>query len=282
MLLQFTDVVETAVNKTIAEVVGKQYRVVNTGAVNVTVTFGANTAILAAGTYGDFWFDGTDWNYSVPNGLAASFNDNAATGWIPDTYTWTYASAATFSITGDHRGRINKGDKLRWTQGGTVKYGYVRSVAYGGVTTVVTIIVNTDYVMANAQITAPAISKVASPVGFPSYFNYTPTVSGETGTGMTYTVTTARFTIAEQAFIAESNILVTAKGTSGGGMLVTTPVLAAGTAGAVMGREDALVGWGVIGKVVDANSYYAVFKYDGTTCITLNYRILSKAIFNFV
>jgi len=97
-------------------------------------------------------------------------------GWVSFGATLTYASATTFTLTGDWTNIIAKGDKIKLTQT-TVKYFYVTSVSYSSSTTV-TVNGGSDYTLANASITSPYFSKAVSPVGHPIWFNYTPTITG--------------------------------------------------------------------------------------------------------
>lgn len=95
-------------------------------------------------------------------------------GWTKSMNTWTYASASTFTITGDVTSIYTKGTKIKWTQT-TVKYGVVSSSSYSAPNTTVTIIVNTSYTIANAAISNNYYSYLDSPFGFPSAFSYSPT-----------------------------------------------------------------------------------------------------------
>jgi hypothetical protein len=88
-------------------------------------------------------------------------------GWTPVTDTWTYASASTIIVPSGAASLYQKGDRIKWTQT-TVKYGVIVAVA----DTLLTIAVNTDYTVANAAISAIFYSHQASPLGFPSTFNY--------------------------------------------------------------------------------------------------------------
>ncbi len=98
-------------------------------------------------------------------------------GWTDDTArTWTYVSASTFTVTGDQTAVFQKGTRLKFTQT-TVKYAVVVSAAFSTVTTV-TILVNTDYTLANAAITANFYSYQESPQGYPDWFSWTPTFTG--------------------------------------------------------------------------------------------------------
>jgi hypothetical protein len=92
------------------------------------------------------------------------------TGWIDDTAeTWTYASASTFTVSGDQTAKYTVGTKLKFTQT-TVKYAVVLSSSYGAPNTTVTILVNTSYTIANAAISANNHSYVTNPQGWPGWF----------------------------------------------------------------------------------------------------------------
>lgn len=112
-------------------------------------------------------------------------------GWINDGLTWTYASASTFTIAGDVTAIYQKGTFLKWTQT-TVKYGVVASSSYSAPNTTVTIIVNADYTIANAAISANYWSYSANPRGWPDWFNWTST---RTGYSAAPTDTTTRYRV---------------------------------------------------------------------------------------
>jgi len=101
-------------------------------------------------------------------------------GWNADSNTWTYASATTFTITGNFTLVYQKGVKLRYKQGGAYKYGIVESSSYGAPNTTVTLIANNDYSIANSAITDNYYSLVEAPLGWPDWFAYTPTWTGVT------------------------------------------------------------------------------------------------------
>lgn len=98
-------------------------------------------------------------------------------GWIDSTQTWTYVSATTFKITGtDVTAQFPVGTKIKLTQT-TAKYFYVTAATFSTDTTV-TVTGGTDYTLANAAITSPMYSYIATPQGFPDWFAWTPTLSG--------------------------------------------------------------------------------------------------------
>ena len=95
-------------------------------------------------------------------------------GWVDDTAaTWTRTADQTFTVTGDRTAVFQKGTRLKWTQT-TVKYGVVISSSHAAGTTTVTIATTTDYVLTAAAISANYYSYMASPEGYPNYFNFTP------------------------------------------------------------------------------------------------------------
>lgn len=114
-------------------------------------------------------------------GLAAeanvNFDDfalyiNTWDGWQADKTTWTRTGNHTFTVPTDLTARYSKGTKVRYKDGGNFEYGVVASVAYVAPTTTVTLITNTDYVMAAATITDNEYSYADNPQGFPHWFNY--------------------------------------------------------------------------------------------------------------
>lgn len=107
-------------------------------------------------------------------GVAAS---STADGWVSAGETWTYASATTFTISGDSSTRYSPGDKIRLSQS-TTKYFYITGVAFSAGTTTITINGGTDYVLTNATISSNYFSKATSPNGFPQHFNFTTTHGG--------------------------------------------------------------------------------------------------------
>jgi hypothetical protein len=102
---------------------------------------------------------------------------STADGWSASGETWTYATATTFTISGDLTTKYSKGDKIKLTQT-TVKYFYIINVVHTAGTTTITITGGSDYTLANAAITSPYFSKVQTPNAFPHWFNATPTFTG--------------------------------------------------------------------------------------------------------
>jgi hypothetical protein len=108
--------------------------------------------------------------------------DNYQMGWIPVAGAWSYASASTITVPAGAASIYNKGYPIRWKQGAGYKYGNLAAVA----DTLLTIIVNSDYVVANSAITDMYYSPIPFPLDFPTLFNYASTLSGSTGSIGTY------------------------------------------------------------------------------------------------
>lgn len=124
-------------------------------------------------------------NLTVSGSLTAPDSDATKTGWITPDETWVYVSANTFKITGvDVTAKYPKGTRLKFTQT-TVKYAVVISSAFSTDTTI-TIGVNTDYVIANAAITANYYSYAANPQDYPGAFNCAITFANLSGGALTY------------------------------------------------------------------------------------------------
>lgn len=120
-------------------------------------------------------------------------------GWVDPNETWTYASATTFTISGDKTAIYTKGLKLKMTNT-TVKYFYVVSSSYSAPNTTVTITGGTSYTLANAAISANYYSRADKPQGFPTYFSYTPTYTG-TGFAIGNATVVAAFTISNGGWV---------------------------------------------------------------------------------
>lgn len=87
-------------------------------------------------------------------------------GWISAGETWTYASATTFTISGDKTGKYSVGMKIKLTQT-SAKYFYISAISYSSPNTTITVNGMGLYTVANATITSPYYSTVHSPQSFP-------------------------------------------------------------------------------------------------------------------
>lgn len=122
----------------------------------------------------------TNKTYDTP--IIRSWNE-----WQDYTFqTWTYASASTFTISGDQTAIFKKGTLLKFRQGGGDKFYIVdRDSTFGGGNTTVTVAVNTDYTIANSTITDNYLAYQYAPLDFPKIFNFTPQWTNLTATSGT-------------------------------------------------------------------------------------------------
>ena len=111
---------------------------------------------------------------------AANYVSNAAAwyrvslsgqdGWAPVVDTWTYASANTINVPAGAASIYWVGDRIRLVQGGGYKYYTLTGVA----DTLLTVGINTDFTIANADITNISYSHAKTPIGFPDLFTFSP------------------------------------------------------------------------------------------------------------
>lgn len=99
---------------------------------------------------------------------------SVGSGWVSVPGSWTYASSNTINIPSDGTLIYQKGDFIRWKQGGAYKYAVAQSVA----ATLLTLIPSADYSVANAPITDIGYCHGGNPYGWPGQFNWTPTLVG--------------------------------------------------------------------------------------------------------
>ena len=205
------------------------------------------------------------------------FNGNVD-GWISDTDTWVYVSATTFKIAGKNvTSKFPKGTKLKLTQTST-KYFYVIGSTFSTDTTI-TVTGGADYSLANADITSPYYSYVATPQGHPIWFAYTATLGSDSGTITTETHST-KFKIDGTQVTYLFRIAITDKGTGSGGITLTTPVTQ---------ESYQFAGWGAentngtqnftLAVAFDGSGKLRIKKYDGTTVIANDYKPVGGIIY---
>ena len=161
-------------------------------------------------------------------------------GWQAAIGTWTYASATTITVPSGAAAIYSVGDKLMLTQT-TVKYFYVVAVA----DTLLTISGGSSYTLTNAAISANYYSKMATPVGFPQWLNYTPT--GISATNVTLT---------GQFMIAGRMCFVNFKAAFAGGITFTTMPTLPVTASASLIQQGAYIDQAGVGGYWDSGVYW--------------------------
>ena len=172
-------------------------------------------ARLAPGTSGQFLK--TQGASANPTWAASGSTD----GWTDPSETWTYASANTITVPTGAASKYHKGDRLKLTQT-TVKYFVVISVA----DTVLTVAINTDYVVADAAISANFYSHQINPLGYPDWFVYAPTINGPTGTVGAFAVdrTFYQFRVDGRTCHFNNAFRISNKGSWTGNVQVSLPV----------------------------------------------------------
>lgn len=141
-------------------------------------------------------------------------------GWRPGEETPTYLSSGSMTVASDGTARYRVGQKVRFKQGGGYKYGYLTQVA----STSVNFNAGSDYTVANAAITDFSTSDEVNPLGFPTWFNYTPTLTGFSANPSYY----ARFRMVGAMIHVRFNC--TGNGTSNATTFaVTVPITATGS-----------------------------------------------------
>lgn len=82
-ILANTQYTELSVDTTLTAIEGKQYIIKNTGASNITLTYGSDTAIVCPGCTATFIYVGSDWIYTV--NITGSFTETEALNVTTDT-----------------------------------------------------------------------------------------------------------------------------------------------------------------------------------------------------
>jgi len=201
--------------------------------------------------------------------INTTIETRTSSGWIATT--GAYASATTITVASGAAAKYRKGDKIKLTQT-TVKYFSIIGVA----DTVLTVTGGSDYSVADAAITDMYYSHEATPIGFPTYFNYTPTVTASSGT-LTTTSASAKFTVVNGFCMITGSTTITNKGTASGTLNTSLPVAnAAASVGS--GRENAATG--VMVQILAETNLAKYYKYDGSTVIVDGYTILYALTYN--
>lgn len=178
-------------------------------------------------------------------------------GWVQVTDTWTYASSTTVTVPSDATTKYSVGDKVKFTNSGS-KYYYITAVS----ATVLTLNGGTDYTVANAAISAIYYSKAATPLSFPQWFAFSPTLTNVTeGSG----TKAARFTIlGGKTLITKGSFTLGAGSSIGGVVAVSYPVTISGTGI----NSEGHVGYGT--ATDSGNAVYPINCYNaGTTTFQL-------------
>jgi hypothetical protein len=194
-----------------------------------------------------------------------------ASEWNTVSDSWTYASSTTINVPSDATVTYAIGDRIRLKQGGAYKYFVVTTVAAA----LLTVTGGADYSVANAGITDIAYSRYIRPLGFPMYFNWTPS-----WTNLTVGSATQVATFMLYGGLVRANIRLTwAANTSiSGNVSVSQPITKAldsyttvGAAALVDAGTALFMGEGVSNgtnidlRAIKVDSTYAVWAYVTST-----------------
>jgi hypothetical protein len=142
--------------------------------------------------------------------LATYFSSYFASGWIPVSDTWTYASANTINVPAGAASIYQVGDRLKLANSGAKQF-YIVAVA----DTLLTVTAGSETTLTSAAISDIYYSHQENPLGFQQHFNYTPT-----GVANSNVTLSGRFNISEKRCFVELKCLF-----SGGITFTTNPTL---------------------------------------------------------
>lgn len=205
-------------------------------------------------------FDG-DGNLILLDGtyMVSASNLPISAGWWPVTETWTRTGNHTYTVPGDLTTRYRKGTKVSYDDG-SVDFGVIASsVASTDPITTVSLIPNTDYLMAAATITTTLISYIENPESWPDWFNFLTVVTPGTGAITTYAVTVSKWRASGAKYEHVYDIAITDNGTGATYLQLTTAVTMNNGIG--NGINTATLAQG-FGAAVGAS--FRCRKYDGT------------------
>jgi hypothetical protein len=153
------------------------------------------------------------------------------TGWISAVWlSPTRTGATTFTVAEDVSAIIGKGDKLKFTDT-TTKYLVVASAVWNAGTglTTITTYATSDYAFVGNP-SAISYSHLENPLGWPEWFNFTPTITVAGGTAPTYTANFVnRYTVKGKQVTVSFTWVNAAGGVAGAGaaaLICTLPVTA--------------------------------------------------------
>jgi len=139
-------------------------------------------------------------------------------GWMPASETWTYVSANTIAVPAGAASKYAVDDRIKWTQTG-VRYGVIIAVA----DELLTIAVNTDYVVDNAAISANYYSHQANPIGYPHWFAWTAVIDWN-GTDPTSGSITSAFKIEGKTCFIRLKAAYSSAGANNTQMTIVPPI----------------------------------------------------------
>jgi hypothetical protein len=192
-------------------------------------------------------------------------------GWVIISDSLTYVSSSSFTVPGNQTALFQKGTKIKLTDS-TVKYFYVTSSVYSAPNTTITITGGDDYALSGGAITLPYYSYVENPVGFPDWFNYTPTITGLATTVISSVVIGhSVFCIKGQTVFYKVTATFTIGTAASQSIMVTVPVGINSSCNASGGSASRVIATDLLSGVVilvAISTWMQVRGYDGTSWTT--------------
>jgi hypothetical protein len=243
-------------------------------------SFAATTSAELAGVVSDETGSG-----SLVFGTAPTLNSPVlqgnVDGWIADTDTWVYVSASTFKIEGKNvTTKFPKGTRLKFTQT-TAKYAVVTASSFSTDTTV-TIAVNTNYTIDNADITSPNYSYQENPQGYPDWFSFTPSIAGS-NFGNTATIT-GKYRLDGRTCYFRIGVVLGGTGISIGSTILTLPITINSTAYgnySIIGHGSAFNGTNTYPIHITGNGQMFFYNNTGATDIVYGNNFSSSTPFTW-
>lgn len=168
-----------------------------TGGTHNTGVFGTPTFVYGSDAAGDLMYRsaagtetrlaiGASGYYLTTDGTTPSWGSvqtqaEQNDGWITAGGTWSYSSGSVVTINTDLTSWMQRGDKIKFTQGGTVEYFNLLGFGVASGTTTGTILGDVGTPVTNTAISSPSFSKKVNPKSWPYSFNYTVTFTKPTG-----------------------------------------------------------------------------------------------------
>jgi hypothetical protein len=193
------------------------------------------------------------------NQLFGFFNNKIESGWNTLNAQLTYASATTISSSMNLTNTIPRCAKFRWKQGGNYKYAYVVNIT----STTLTILAGSDYSVANTTITDAAWSVSDPAIGFPSKFNYVPTIVSGFGSITSLGTCVTKFFIINSNLHFNEVINIVTNGTGTNHIKSTIPMPMGGPDDIpIFGRENAINGKPLMGRAEVTSNNLLVWNFD--------------------
>jgi hypothetical protein len=190
-------------------------------------------------------------------------------GWQPAKETWAYASATTITVPSGAASKYQKGDKIKFTQT-TVKYAYIVTVA----DTLLTVVNNGAVVVADAAISANYYSHQENPMGFPDWFDYSPTLTWTNKP--TSPTQVARFKLEGKMVHFYYYFSGTASGSNSTAFIITGPIQGAYQSGVFCYAFSALITTSLSNEALMVGATATYWAGNNTICVNFasgNYRL---------